>query len=364
MSEPATQPPKRMGRIAFCVLGFSFLNLAMVCAVSYVIYVISEEWWVGTFLTFAPRTPWLIPTLVLILASLIWHRASIKFNLVSLLIVLVPIMGLSIPFERWLSRPVRTPDDTELKIVSCNVQVYQPDFDKVLSEIATIKPDIIAFQEAGFPDPSMDELCPDWHVVHHGLFYVTSRYPLKHLSDIVVKEFGGRLAGMLIEVDTPAGPILLADVHQMTVRRGLMALNSQTLVDGAGIETLESCIKERSAESENIRAALNAGRNDLPLIVCGDFNTPTCSSQFQTNWGDLRNSYDSAGFGYGYTSPCNGTAFWPDDLPWVRIDHILCSDEFGILGSRVGQSNGSDHRLTTATVVIKPPSKDSKPKPR
>ena len=90
------------------------------------------------------------------------------------------------------------------------------------------------------------------------------------------------------------------------------------------------------------------------MIVCGDFNTPVSSSLFLKNWGDFQSSFDVAGFGFGYTSPCKGGRFWPNNFPWARIDHILCSEEWAIHQCEVGKSDGSDHRLITATVQLKP----------
>ena len=356
MSQSPAAAPRRMTRVAKWVVGLSCLNLVALCVVSYLLYSVSETWWVGTVLTYAPRTPYLVPTLMLMFASLFWHRESLGINVVSLLIVLVPVMGLSLPLELWLNGAQKTDGEISLKIVSCNVQAFEPDFNRVLEEISVINPDVVALQEAIRGSPLLDEHFHDWHALRHGHYWIGSRYPLSFVSDIEVTQFGGRMAGMIVKVDSPAGPIIIGDVHQMTARWGLKELNRYTVIDGNGTKELEAFVGERYLESIDIRAAIETAREDRPLIVCGDFNVPVTSSLFQKHWGDLQSSFDIAGFGYGYTSPCKGNRLWPNNVPWARIDHILCSNEWTVRHCEIGKSDGSDHRLITSTVVLKPAS--------
>ena len=352
MSTPPTAAPRRLTRAAKWVLGLSCLNLIALCGISYLIYGVSETWWVGTVLTYAPRAPYLIPSIVLLVASLCWHRESIGINLVSAAVVLVPIMGLAVPLELWMNGPPKADEAISLTILSCNVQSFEPNFEKVLDEIATFKPDVVALQETFRGDPRLDQFFRDWSPIRHGHYWVGSRYPLKLIRDCEVTQFGGRHAGMLVEIETPAGPVVLANIHQMTARFGLKELNRKTLINGDGTKELEDFEGERYMESIAIRQIVQEVRGDRPLIVCGDFNTPVSSSLFQKHWGDLQSAFDIAGFGYGYTSPCKGNRFWPDNQPWARIDHILCSNDWTIRRCEIGQSDGSDHRLIVANALL------------
>lgn len=353
MSQQLTTTPRRLSRVAKWVIGLSCANLAALCLVSYLIYGVSESWWVGIVLTYAPRSPFLIPAILLAMVSLFKSREALGINLVAIAIVLVPIMSLSIPLERWFDRPSTGSDAISLKILSCNVQAFKPDFAKVLEEITAFDPDVIALQEAFRGDPRMDEFFRGWHEIRHGHFWVGSRYPITLVSDCNVTTFGGRLAGMLVQIDTPGGSIVFGDVHLMTARFGLLELNRKSLVTGDGTRELENFEGERYLESIEIRSQVDSARNDRPLIVCGDFNTPVSSSLFRKQWGDLQSAFDTAGFGYGYTSPCKGNRYWPDNTPWARIDHILCSNEWTIRDCQIGKSAGSDHRLIAATVTLK-----------
>lgn len=346
---PTVRTRSRAGGL---VLTLSCLNFIALCAITYILLGISEQWWFGTLLTFAPRSPYLAPSLALVVASLFWHRGSLGINLISVMIVLIPIMGLAVPSDFNSLKEQNFNPKTTLKIVSCNVQEFKPDFRKVMREIFAINPDVIALQEALKDEPILATQYPDWHVVHQGNFWIGSRYPVKLISECNVTQFEGRLAGVVVEIEAPMGTVVLGDVHQMTARRGLTELSSRSFVDGDGTNELSAFGSERYLESIELRSAVESARQQRPIIVVGDFNTPVSSNLFQKNWGDLQSSFDLAGFGFGYTSPCKGNRFWPDNLPWARIDHILCSDEWTVRKCRIGQSDGSDHRLIAAALEM------------
>ena len=158
---------------------------------------------------------------------------------------------------------------------------------------------------------------------------------------------------MIVSIELPEGPVIFADIHQMTARFGLRELNEKTLITGDGIQELEAFEGERYLESIEIRETVNSVCEHQPLIVCGDFNAPTSCRLFQRHWGDLQSSFDLAGLGYGYTSPCKGNKLWPDNRPWARIDHIRCSNDWHVLESKIGHSDGSDHRLITSTIMLR-----------
>lgn len=351
MSTLSTNSSSLRYRGSDLVIGLTCLNFTLLLGVCYLIYGVSESWWVGTVITYAPRLPFVIPSIGLLIVSLFRSREFAGINLISTMIGLFPVMGLIIPNGSILDQSLPTERHSSLKIVSCNVQEFRPDFSKVLEEIVVINPDIVALQEALHTDELLESHFHDWHKVHIGNFWIGSRYPLKPIASCEVSQFGGRLAGIVVEIETPAGAITVANVHQMTARRGLTELNRRSLIDGDGTKELESFESERYLESLDLRAAINAARGEQPLIVCGDFNTPVSSSLFQKHWGDLQSSFDIAGFGFGYTAPCKGNRFWPHNSPWARIDHILCSNEWTVSHAEIGHSDGSDHRLISATLT-------------
>lgn len=337
------------------VMALSWLNLVALGVLCVLLFMVSEGWWFSTILTYAPRLPYLAPTLGLLMAAAFWHRPSLWINCASLLVVLGPVMGLSLPVSRLLGPAPADEGSFRLTVVSCNTQAFQPDFSRVLDEILPLRPDVVALQEAFPLSPLLDEAFRDWHTVSYDRYWVGSRYPLKIVAKCEI-ELYERSAGMVVEIETPSGPVVLGDIHQMTARWGLRELTRHSLLNGEGPRRLAEQEEKRGEESLAIRDYIESARGDKPLLVVGDLNTPSSSSLYQQHWGDLQNAFDQAGVGYGYTSPCKANRFWPENLPWARIDHILCSPEWRVDSCRIGRSAGSDHRMIAATLTLAVPS--------
>lgn len=339
---------KAPSRVARLVWGLSGLYLTAVVAVIGLVFVVSESWWVGTVLTYLPRAPWALPALVLGVLASRWHLPSLGINLLALLLVLGPLMEFRAP---WLAEQRVVAAATEasrpLRFVSANVQHYRPDFAALLQEVHRHRPDVLVLQEAIGDHPLLIESFPDWHRLHYDYYWIGSRYPLRLLQECETAAFD-RTAGLVVEIETPQGPIVVANIHQMTARRGLVDITASELASGVAQSSLEDFQTLRRAESEDLRGQIQAAAGTAPLIVAGDFNTPSSSSLFQATWGDLTSSFDVAGTGFGYTSPVKPHRFWFSYVPWARIDHILCSPDWQVRECRIGTGRGSDHHLIYA----------------
>lgn len=82
------------------------------------------------------------------------------------------------------------------------------------------------------------------------------------------------------------------------------------------------------------------------FIVAGDFNS-TPDSDFATRMRDLADdAWEASGRGFGFT--------WPNGMfqvPPIRLDHVFVSRDLGVLGARVGEGAGSDHRPVVADLA-------------
>ncbi len=336
------------------LLWLTAANIVGVASLWFLIWDVSEQWWLGSVLTFLPRTPWLIPGMLLTLVGILLRSRTVWVNLTVSLFVLWSIVGFNIP---WRSFATVT-DNTKLadsqsvqtvRVVSANTQHFQPDFALLLREIRTAKPDVIALQEASRPPQALKEQYPDWHSVRVRSLWIGSRWPLKVIGQCNSDVYD-RVTAIMVEVDAPFGKFLVADLHLMTARKSLVYLKPKAVLTGTGTEHVTTALAERAEEARQTREFVSETSHDLPLIVCGDFNMPTSSSIYRTSFGDFANAFEQTSWGCGYTAPCRVIRYWPTNVPWQRIDHILANHRWRIVESHTGQRDGSDHRLMAATL--------------
>lgn len=344
----APQPSKRRGSRFLRALGW--LDVWIMCAAWAVLWAIGETWWVGTALTYAPLSLLCVPPAVLGLLSLPWDRRAVLLHLVAMGVVAGPVMGFVVPVQKLLDR--QTHASPRLRVVTCNVQGFREGFDLRLKEILDLKPDLLVLQEASQAYPQLDQALPGWSFVAAGNLRIGSRFPVQQLADLHVEDFDRR-AALVAEVETPAGRIHVVDVHQMTPRPGLADPSRERIQSGDWGRQVSEWEGKRRREMRALRRAVDVAAEGRPRIIAGDFNAPCTSPIFRRYWGDLQNAFTLAGWGWGYTAPCVDGGWWPDQTPWIRIDHILCSSDWRVVDGRAGRSRGADHRLVVADLVLK-----------
>jgi len=273
------------------------------------------------------------------------------------LFVLWSIVGFNVPWQTLVSntensnltndRSART-----VRIVSANTQQFEPNFTLLLREIRSAKPDVIALQEASRPPKSLSDQYPDWHSVRVRGLWVGSKWPIKLIGQCHSDVYD-RVTAIMVEVEAPFGKFLVTDLHLMTARRSLIYLQPKSVITGTGQETVNVALVERSEEARQTREFVTEFGGDQPLIICGDFNMPTSSSIYRNCFGHFANSFEQTSWGCGYTAPCRAIRYWPTNVPWQRIDHILANHNWRIIDSQVGRRDGSDHRLMAATLRLK-----------
>lgn len=332
--------------LAWC----GWINLAAVALVLVLICYVSERWWASALLTYLPRSLWGGPSIVLLPAALWLAPRTAWLHLLSLVLVAGPIMGLSIPTE---SPPIVAAGRTPLRIVSGNIQEGAGDIHRLIDEVTRFRPDIVALQETARGTGPLHEAFADWRRVHLGEFFVASRFPLRVVDHCRPAAFD-RWTAVLVEIETPDGPVRLCNTHLSTPRHGATGLTPWSLLTGDGVEEFAFHLRLRSDEAAETRAFLDR-YHEHPRLAAGDFNTPTTSSLFAPHWGDWQSAFETAGWGYGYTAPCNTDRWWPRNRPWVRIDHILADERWAIHECRIGRRDGSDHRLVFAEVSLRAP---------
>lgn len=224
---------------------------------------------------------------------------------------------------------------------------------ELAQEVVEQQPDILVMQDAG---QLMDEAEPGaqplrevlkrHQIYHFGQYGVASRWPLKDC------EVGGigtlkRSHGFVRCTVTVEGVSLsVVTVHLVTPRDGLNATREEGM---DGLQAWQDNMSERLAQAgvlaEHLRQA------PRPLVVAGDLNAPETSVVVQTllHTG-LRDAFSSAGKGYGFTHGHSLLRGW--GLSFLRIDHILVSDDIGVADAWSGGRIGSQHRPVVADLLL------------
>ena len=105
---------------------------------------------------------------------------------------------------------------------------------------------------------------------------------------------------------------------------------------------LKEAFKQRSTQANLIRQQIK--QTEQPVIVCGDFNDTPISYSYARVKGSLQDAFQKNSIGLGVTYP---------DLPLLRIDHILASDEFSIVNYNIIKEEISDHYPVVSELKLK-----------
>ena len=314
------------------------------------------------------RTTWLVIgwLLALGIASGIYLRWSevstpLLLGLVGVigLIMVIPLLGLGISAWRSRSPSLRVAavmvlvvylatfgnirsvigcgggtSDDDIVVFHQNVYLGQADPALVASAILDSGADVAVIAEVRYDfmvtfekQPGLDVLpyrASEPADASNGLA-LWSRWPLR---DATV-EMSGRRPFLHAVVESPHGDLVMYAVHT-----------------SAPVEPLEI------ADWESQLSYLGGVDRSMPTVMAGDFNATADHSQFRTllaqGWSDV---HQTKGCGLDLTWPSNrGTG-----ISLLRLDHVLVTDHFDVLGVEVGSANGSDHRPVVTTIRLTKP---------
>ena len=250
----------------------------------------------------------------------------------------MPVLSL-LAFRKPDARPVDP--SRELRIVSMNVLLTNPDAQAAIAFIRDKNPDVILVQEH----------TPAWHKAMADEF--------AHEYSFIVNEMRGNAFGQAVFSKRPfvEEPVkYLSARTQATSDRvtGVIGLHDpqiRVVIDLAGTPVViqnvhvvppadVSLFREQRAQVAELAAI--AKSENRPLVMAGDFNA-TANSRLVTKLLDdgMRDANAVAGSGLSHTWPDIGPLRF---LPGIRIDHVLTSSNIRVHEHLVGPSIGSDHR--------------------
>ena len=258
-----------------------------------------------------------------------WHRISLIW------LVLAAITGSwcwSSQFQGNELQPNTNQNKRpEMRVLFWNIGDRIWGMERVLDELRTVDADLIGLVEAGADSAEMKKFWqtsfPDhpFQVVKNGFVFL-SRIPVSdHQSGTLTQM--GIFERLSLKIDRESGAKLF--VYLVDINSDIMKSRKGALLELA-----------------NRVSAIN----DQPILVLGDFNTPSDSVHFRPLRKYLRNSFEVAGDGY--------MATWPLPLPVLDLDSIWLNDRIAAVVSENRWTWVSDHRPVVTEILVKSPKQE------
>lgn len=242
----------------------------------------------------------------------------------------------------------------DLKVVSYNIRMMQgyglmrertrDEADALVEWLMGTKADVICLQEF-YNSPErfgfdFDSLMADVGLKYHYFskanrsdwmkgnlgMCVYSRYPMSG-GKTLYKDIKRNNQILHCDITTPKGKIRVFNVHLHSLQLKERELETNTPSDqlkqnakvvGSKLKTGFQVRRQQVAVLDSALAA-----NNLPVLVCGDFNDMPYSYTYYTMRQRLGNAFEAAGSGFDFSF--NGK------IPFLRIDNQFYSSEFKVL---------------------------------
>lgn len=329
-------PPRR--RLALILTALCWAYLLSLVAVWLFLREEGERWWPATLLLSCPRWPLVVPAVVLWPCVLAAHRWVLAIVVaIATVVLLGPLVGLR------LSLPASSTERGDLRLLTCNIHRRQVDAEQLDAIISSSQPDIVVLQDWS-SSAGQESLFagPAWHVQRDGQLLIASRFPISRTMPV---NFGTavdgpadeRAAAVCYDLQTPAGPVRLFNVHLSSPHGGLL-----TFLHDHGNELQENADR-RWQESATLSRLVEGSTH--PVLLAGDFNTTDDSPIFCEDWADFRDAFTDRGLGIGYTYVNRHTQ--------LRIDHIMEGPGWETVRCWVAPAVGSPHRPLIADLRIR-----------
>ncbi len=305
------------------------------------------------------KLAWLITALLaaVVVMRVTWHDGLWLFLLFNLLTPYLylpawPIAAFAARARRWrlfaasltlvafhchwvllplLPRSAPATTGRTLRVASANLLVVNDTPEALAAELERIDADVYFLQE----------LSPEWDDQFERLGF-WRRYPFNRRIN-GEDAFGAAIASRVPVRDLEV--FWSADLPQV---RGVLRLDDRD-VELVNIHLLPPRTLDYTGYyHKGAEALLDIVRRfgSRSFIVAGDFNS-TPDSDFATRMRDLADdAWEASGRGFGFT--------WPNGMfqvPPIRLDHVFVSRDLGVLGVRVGEGAGSDHRPVVADLA-------------
>jgi len=307
---------------------------------------VGERWFLTTLCLYLPRLGWILPwpLVVLLLFVVGQRRLGIAFTIVVPLFVVFVLMGYRVGAVHHAPQTLR--------LMTWNTFFGRNGNDDIYEDVLLEQPDVFVSQATGQRTRDTFRLRPaGYQLSNDGEFLIASKLPIIDKEVPPMIDHDHPSAWVRYTLQSKDGPIDVFVMHPRSPRDGVEEARGsgfRSRLHDLGLlgESIDhvaknTTLRRRQVESlcEGVRRAKN------PVLIAGDTNLPTLSWLYHRTLGalDVKEAFDEAGAGFGYTFPAK--------VPWMRIDRVLASAPFQVLRVRDGGKLESDHRYVVVDLA-------------
>lgn len=248
------------------------------------------------------------------------------------------------------------PRERSLRAMTYNIEYGHEGLDSVIAVIRDQRPDVVGLQEVDVHWSQRSNFADQAAQIANGtgmnyrfarIYQLPSDDPAKPprefgvalLSRYPIDAFTNHIITRLSTQDSTPTPVPLPGFLESTLD-----------MNGMKVRVFDVHLDYRSdpsVRSTQVNEMLDyMSRNTIPMILMGDMNAPPDAPEIQPLFQRLHDVWPSPN-GPGLTDPAKS--------PQKRIDYIMVSDCFRVLGSSVPDVYASDHRPVVAVLTLEEP---------
>lgn len=264
--------------------------------------------------------PFILISAIFVLSGLLWWRLR-RYLLRTLCFVACVPCALVWFSSSWNTR---LPLDLPLrvfKVIVWNTRYIAGEDPRVVTDLFKLRADLIVLPESNGLQQLVEQesLAPEGYSVHEfeGGVSIIARGEIRPIESYLIGT-RSRIAVVELVIDQRTIPIVTVDME-----------SNPFLSRREAFEILDSLL------------------NKEPMLVLGDFNTPTESVWFEEVF-EKKHRYGHAftDSGYGYNKT------WPKPLPILALDHIWTRPDITSYKTELRPGKGSDHRMLFSTIAL------------
>ena len=335
-----------------------FQRLVSAAIISYIIClgclfagmeIIGERFWPFAVLLYLPQHIFLLPLIVLIPAALLADVSArtLCWSLATCLIIFL----WHVPFHLGFGGrggPVK------LKVITNN---YSQNHGQTLQPfIDSQDPDIVVLEDSGAAAGGLRRRYPERTVRQLGQFVFVGKTGLTGGKLLAWPTWGGGPVAAVWQVPWQGRQLDIYSVHLPTPRRDLAKLAGLGLIKelvgrnrrASDQMSFSEAMTARVQLARNFATVLAQERN--PFVAMGDFNMPSDGFVHHVITGGVTDCFAHAGWGFGFTFPCDTHNPFTLGQPWLRLDYVLAGPGWSVEDCRVEPNRRSKHRAVAATL--------------